>query len=156
MFVSGWRNQLPSLSQALCANPARLKSDQDQFVAISRHVEFNLVYLREVSNSKSGGHNDLAMVLSGVSRKQLQPSNCPTQYVPEVKWRYKSQLSSLLHNDIIGKVVTLLLKMLLCLRKAEGRFVGWNISLSKCRIIKTMNYKIVENLKLQNLKTSKI
>lgn len=36
-----------------------------------------------VSNSEMGGQRTLAIVLLGVLKKQLQPSNCPTQYVPE-------------------------------------------------------------------------
>lgn len=34
------------------------------------------------SNSKIGGQRTLAIVLMGVSGKQLQPSNCPGQYLP--------------------------------------------------------------------------
>lgn len=40
--------------------------------------------LLEVSNSKMGGQGTLAIVLMGVSGKQLQLSNCPVQYVPVI------------------------------------------------------------------------
>lgn len=40
------------------------------------------IYSREVSNSNIGGQGTLATVFIGVSKKQLQPSNCPGQYSP--------------------------------------------------------------------------